>query len=184
MWGRKLIGGVSNRGLLLEDETSTNANLQEKRVVLYDPDAMIEMKSALCQGYLTLLTGACEQSKRKGQVADESAMTLAFLSLTNGNVVDACFGSSVSSKPSDQVKELIKEAKDAIDDAAHNNERVERIAVSSYKKAFETVVDQNKKLEKLNIITACFCEKKIRLNAVTQLHQDFRPLEQAIQSAF
>lgn len=170
--------------LLVGDDSSTGVGGSNKNVPLYDPVAMLELKSSLCEGYITLLTGACEQARVKNdREAREKALTLAFASLADGNVVDACFGMRISSKANSQTANLIKEAKIAIDEATNSNDRVECVAVEAYKNGFKTVIEMNTKLDKLNIFTACFFEKKIRKKATAKLENDFLQLEQAVAGA-
>lgn len=175
----------ASRPLLLSDDSSTGVGGSSKHVPLYDPLAMMQLNSSICQGYITLLTGACEQAKGGGndKEAREKALMLAFASLADGNVIDVCFGMRLSSKENSFATTLIKEAKSAIDETVTSNERIERVAVDAYKSAFQTVIDMNKKLDKLNIFTACFLEKKIRRKTTAKLENDFLQLEQAVTAA-
>jgi hypothetical protein len=182
--GKSMFKRDTSRPLLLADDSSTGVGGSSKNVPLYEPTAMLEMKSSICQGYITLLTGACEQAKGENvKEAREKALTLAFASLADGNVIDACFGMRISSKENSFARTLIKEAKSAIDEAVMSNERIERVAVEAYKNGFQTVISMNKELKKLNIFTACFLEKKIRRKAAAKLENDFLQLEQAVTIA-
>jgi hypothetical protein len=182
--GKSVFKRDGHRPLLLGDDSSTGIGGSSKNVLLYDTVAMLDLKSSICEGYITLLTGSCEQAKVKNDREErEKAFTLAFASLADGNVVDACFGMRISSKENNFTTTLIKEAKSAIDEAANFNERSERIAVEAYKNGFKTVIEMNTKLDKLNIFTACFLEKKIRNKATAKLENNFLQLEQAITGA-
>jgi hypothetical protein len=191
--GRSAFAKEAGRPLLLQDGSSTafgglggggGGGATKKTVVLYDMQVLMEMKSSLCQGYTTLLTGACAEQSADAPGLDEAktkALTLAFASLTSGNVIDACFGLTLSSKGDHAFTQtMIKEAKNALDAAATTNELVEKVAVDSYKNAFKAVIAMNHKLEKLNFFTQCFFEKTIRNTAMEQIQHDFFQLEHAI----
>lgn len=183
--GKSIFCRDASRPLLLSDESSTGVGGCTKKVPLYDPVAMMELKSSICQGYLTLLSGTSERAKSgDDKETRERAMELAYASLADGNVIDACFGMRIASKENSFATTSIKEAKNAIDEAATSSERVERVAVEAYKSGFQTVIETNSRLDKLNIFTACFLEKKIRRKATSKLENDFLQLEQAIAVAF
>jgi hypothetical protein len=172
--------------LLLTDDSSTGAGGGDghKVVPLYDANAMTELASTVCQGYITLLTGAVEQARGSSdKETQERVFQLAYAALTDGNVIDACFGVRISSKKNSAINTLIQEAKRAVDDAVSSNEHVGRVAIDAYKNGFGTVISMNKKLSKLNILTKCFLEKKIRNAARSKLATDFLQLEQAVTSA-
>jgi hypothetical protein len=182
--GKSNFQRAAGKPLLSRDESgslSADGGGKDKVILLYDTDVMLEMKSSLCEGYLTLLQGGCKQSKHtKNKVADQQALPLAYASLTDGNVIDACFGMKLSSKENGYATKMIKRAKAAIDKAEYTNEAVQSIAVEAYKNGFKSIIDMNKKLEKLNMFTACFFEKKIRRSAIANLGTSFEPLERAI----
>lgn len=182
----------ASQPLLLRDDSSHVFGAGGKRLPLYNYDAMLELSDSLCQGYIILLTGAAaggvEQPARiSGEAADhearERAYLLAFAALTDGNVIDACFGMRLSSKKNASVSKLIREAKSAIDEAFCANDRVGRLVVEAYQRSFETVIDTHKKMDKLNFFTRCFLERKIRNNARAKLATNFVPLEQAVAMA-
>jgi hypothetical protein len=177
----------ASRPLLATEESLSNVG-PSKFVALYDTAVMLEMKPSLAQGYLTLLQGNCEQpkqskSKKKSKAAREDALTLAFGALTDGNVIDAVFGmNSIAAKENAYASALIKQAKEALDDADLRNDNVREVAVEAYKNGFQTILEMNKSLDKLNFLTVCFLEKKIRNRAISQLAFVFQPLEQLISA--
>jgi len=175
---------------LLMSDTDTDVGGSFKHVQLYDDIVMLEMKKTLCQGYTTLLTGGLpvpEQPRKKKnkkgtrtKEADDPAVVLAFAALTTGNVIDACFGVTMASKPSANTVQLIKDAKSALFAADDASENAANIAVGAYKAAFKTIIAMNEKLDKLNFFTRCFKEGKIRKKTSKQLEADFYMLEQIV----
>jgi hypothetical protein len=183
--------------LLNDDGSSTGFPVESFNsgggIKLYDASVMLELPKSVCEGYVTLLTGgaAAEQpTQRQTRRADDddkeqAALPLAYAALTGGNVIDACFGARPGSSTAQQARTLsttlTKEAKEKLDQVAEDDERVEKIAVLAYLQAFRTIIKMHKDIAKLNIITVCFCRKKIRTKATAQLAIDFSQLEQALK---
>lgn len=177
---------------LLVSDTDTDVGGSFKHVQLYDDMVMLEMKKTLCQGYIVLLTGGLpvpeqprkkKKKNKKGQrvkEADDPGIVLAFAALTTGNVIDACFGVTMASKPSARTVQLIKDAKSALFAADDASENAAKIAVEAYKAAFQTVIAMHARLDKLNFLTKCFHEGKIRKRTCKQLESDFYMLEQIV----
>jgi len=185
---KKSAGGTS-KPLLTTLDNDTDIGGSFKHVQLYDDMAMMEMKTSICQGYITLLTGGIplpeqpkkKKNKKKGADAvEDPSVVLAFASLTTGNVIDACFGVSMSNKGSAHVQQLIKETKAALFAANDASERAPSTAVDAYKAAFKTVIDMNKAIDKLNFFTRCLNEGKLRKRACKQLELDFAALAQIV----
>jgi hypothetical protein len=183
--GKAMFKRDASRPLLLGDDSSTGVGGSSKHVPLYDAVSMMEINSSICQGYVTLLTGTCEQAKggSEQKEAREKVLTVAFASIADGNVIDACFGVRISTKENAFATTLVKEAKSAIDEAVTANENIERVAVEAYKKGFQAVIEMHKRLDKRSIFTGCFKEKKIRREAKTKLETAFFQLEQAVTSS-
>lgn len=181
--GRKAFEKSSDRPLLMSDDSDSAYDRDTSIIPLYDMLVMTEMASSLCQGYITLLTGTSEQPK-DAEEQEEKALPLAFASLTDGNVIDACFGVKVSAPASGIIETLIKEAKTALDDAVDSNENIAKTAVIAYKQAFENIVSTNNKLDQLNIFTRCFLETKIKQKGRKAIETAFEPLENAIRMPF
>jgi hypothetical protein len=177
--------------LLNDDGSSTGFPVESFNGVgikLYDPSVMLELPKSVCEGYVTLLTGGATaeqpaQRRRADDEKEEAALPLAYAALTGGNVIDACFGARPGSPTQARTfsTTLTKEAKEKLDKVAEDDERVEKIAVAAYLQAFRTIIKMHNDIAKLNIITACFCTKKIRTKATTQLAMDFSKLEQALK---
>ena len=186
------MGGSGNKSPLLSDtDTDVGGRSLKQEIQLYDDLAMLQMKKSLCQGYIILLTGGVpppeqplkKKKNKKGKRckdADDPAVVVAFAALTTGNVIDACFGVTMASKPSPQVVSLIKEAKSALFAADDASENAAKLGVDAYKAAFQTIVRMHDKLAKLNFFTKCFNEGKIRNQASKQLESDFYMLEQIV----
>jgi len=179
----------ASKPLLVSDNKTDVGDGSFKHVQLFDELSMMEMKKSLCEGYITLLSGGAsapeqplsKQSKKKQQ--QDPAVVLAFASLTTGNVIDACFGVTMASKKSQHVQQLIKDAKNALENASDADARVSAVAVYAYLTAFKTVTDMTTKIDKLNFFTKCFSEGKIRKKASQKLREDFASLEQIIAGA-
>jgi hypothetical protein len=133
--------------------------------------------------------------KSQQQQQEDEFMSLAFASLTDGNVIDACFGvcgiqsSSTSSNGVSSTKKakntiherMVRDAKNAISTAASNNDTIKVQTVQSYRKAFQIIVDTRQKLKKLNICTRCIYSAKIRDDAIVALQTIFGPIERSVQ---
>lgn len=174
--------------LLNDDGSSTGFRADETfngGIRLYDASVLLELSKSVCEGYVTLLTGggSPEQARQTTRIIDDPALTLAYASLTGGNVIDACFGARPGSSTEAQTfaVTLTKEAKEKLNQVADDDERVEKIAVEAYLEAFRTVIQMHTDIAKLNIITACLCTKKIRNKAKTKLGNVFFKLEQALK---
>jgi hypothetical protein len=175
--------------LLNDDGSSTGCRDQPFNggIRLYDSAVLLELPTSVCKGYVTLLTGgdSPEQARTSAKIDDDKALTLAYASLTGGNVIDACFGARPGSSKESRTfaATLTKEAKEKLDQITDDDERVEKIAVEAYLAAFQTVINMHNDISKLNFITACFCTKKIRNKAVKKLETDFFELEQALNNS-
>ncbi|CAJ1931892.1 unnamed protein product [Cylindrotheca closterium] len=88
--------------------------LQERDILdkLYDAESMMEIEKSVAQGYITLLGG--------NQDADADP-ALSFMALTQGNVIDACFGVSSASMSRGEVTpnmQAARAAKALLDESA------------------------------------------------------------------
>jgi hypothetical protein len=185
--------------LLLNDDGSSSGFREDEAfnngagIKLYDASVMLELPKSVCQGYVTLLTGgaptaeqpvATRPPRQRIKDAKEAALPLAYASLASGNVIDACFGARPGSPTQARTfaTTLTKEAKEKLDKVAEDDERVEKIAVEAYLEAFRTIIKMHDDIGKLNVITACFCTKKIRRKAADKLATDFSKLQDALKS--
>lgn len=156
---------------------SSELLLRENEVLkkLYDADAMMCIQKSVARGYIALLGGLDETSD----------LSLSFMSLTQGNVLDACFGvvdASVRRREETPATRSSKAAKEMLDDSAAttNSDQFKQLAVTSYRSGFEEVVAHNEKMGKLNCITRCFRSKKIRRKTEKQLRVAFMELAKAV----
>jgi hypothetical protein len=161
----------SNELLLKENEI-----LNKK---LYDAEAMMSIKKTVAHGYIALLGGLDKKSD----------LALSFMAITQGNVLDACFGvaenASVRRKEETPATRSAKAAKELLDECAAttNSDEFEQLAVTAYCTAFKEVVAYNDKMGKLNCITRCFRSKKIRKKAENQLRVAFTELAKAVSES-
>ncbi len=174
----------SNEGL--PEPPSSSGRKPVTSIALYDPNSILELSSSLCQGYVTLLSA--------GKASDQANdIALACASVTDGNVIDACFGIvnfSSASKASEFTKQRIKDAKDIIDalidsDFHHDAENegeisLEEVVVRAYRTAFESIINMNDRTKRLNFIAKCFCHQRIRRQTVESIRENFHPLQQNI----
>jgi hypothetical protein len=169
--------------------------LESKNVRLYDADCLVSVNDDIVYGLLIILGGPSEQSLQKASIydqksgLDEDAINLGFLAITEGNVLDACFGGHVMSAvasakgaSSPQVQKQVKMVKSLLLDAADHNDDIRRLAVSTYRSAFFEVRSFHKKVSHLNFITRCFFYHKYRAEAHEILKTCFANLEEVIQN--
>ena len=145
-------------------------NSHNDEIILYDQTAMWEIKSHIADGYVSLLK------------TDDKE--LAFFALTQGNVVDACFGISSFAKDRDHKgAAFARKAKGLIDQAADTSEGVKKTAVETYRKAFETLIQTHDKKKKIFFLFRCFFSGGIQKRGQKAIEDAFLPLEEAIQSS-
>ena len=168
----------------------SNAPLVSKSIQLYDPDCLMVMDRQVAKGFVTILggsstpeqplsRGAGKAGKDAGAIADPS---LAFLALTEGNTIDACFGvSSISSKDA-RGKMYAKEVKSMLLAASDSNDDIRRKAVLTYLEAFRIAIRFHDKASNLNFFTRCFCYGKLQKKCVKELKENFEYLDEAIQA--
>ena len=165
---------MTTKGGLLERE-------QKILSKLYDAEAMMSIKANVASGFIVLLGGVeLVQNKPKSKTQKEADISLGFLALTQGNVLDACFGVTNPNRREDTpATRSAKEAKELLDESA-SSDLFRQTAVKSYLEAFRIVVDHHEKMNKLNCITACFRSKKIRRNTERELAGAFLRLGKAV----
>ena len=119
----------------------------------------------------------------------DDAIALAFMSLTDGNVVDALFGvqsrggSRRSKETSKFAYEAARAAKEALREASYSSEAVPRIAVEAYELCFEVIIDYHTRLDKLGFFTQCYQREIIRGEAEDSLEEAFSILREAVEAA-
>lgn len=146
---------------------------------LYDINCMLAIDGQMAQGYAILLSGTAQDPSRasKEEPSQQSIM-LGFAALTDGNVVDACFG--IREKSSEQGVRQAKGVKAVLGDAAMMNSKVPRIAVTGYSKAFRVIMKFQQEVGKLNFITRCFRYGGVQKNAIVELQEAFAPLREVM----
>lgn len=171
---------------------------------LYDPELLLDLDPEIASGYIVLMGGyparkkgrkssSCGNSEESGlletqsQKLDQGAINLAFLALTEGNVLDACFGSkgqvNADVAPTSRAGKHANEAKKMIDTAVRSSDSVREIAVKCYQQAFRVVLQYNEDSQALNFITRCYRWKHVRQHAENSLIETFRPLGEAIEAS-
>jgi len=134
------------------------------------------ISGTVAHGYLVLLGGA-----NNGKPNDpEKDISLAFMAIAHGNVLDACFGvEHASRRENTPATRAVREAKQIMEDCgASDSFRVG--AVEAYATAFRAVIDYRRKYDRLNCITRCFRAKKLRVKCETRLRDSFLGLAKAL----
>ena len=159
--------------------TSTDALLQESRTLqkLYDAECMMSISQTIAQGYLVLLGGVEEAPKG----APPKDISLAFMALAHGNVLDACFGvHNASRREETPATRAARQAKELIDEYGNSSDSFRAAAVQAYANAFQAVIAYRQKYDRLNCITRCFHAKSLRLKCERELRESFLNLAKSI----
>jgi hypothetical protein len=167
---------------------------------------MLVMDRPMAQGFVALLGGgggavpeqpqpaSSKKKKSNGSATtasttnnnntlDDSAVTLGFLALTEGNSIEACFGVSSITMKDARGTIYAKEVKRLLIAAADSNDDIRRLSVSSYQEAFRIVIKFHDKSKKMNCLVHCFCFGKLQKKTMKQLAANFEHLEEAIHTA-
>ena len=153
------------------------AQIMEEAIQLYDPTSLLEMDLAKAQGYAILLQGSADMG---GKMISKQSVLLAFSALTDGNVLDACFGTLNNNKEaSPQALRKVKDVKRILGDAA-DGRNVPAVAVAAYAGAFRVVLKYKTAANKLNFITRCFFYSGIKKTAIKELTESFAALQKLI----
>eukprot|EP00536_Pseudo-nitzschia_multiseries_P008578 jgi/Psemu1/305812/fgenesh1_kg.219_\ len=171
---------------------SSSENLLKKEKThakLYDVESMLDIKASEATGYIILLKGSPpspkgDSKKEEGpKKKEENDLTLAFMSLTSGNVIDSCFGVVNPSRKEDTpARRSAREAKMLLEEC-DANDAFRQIAVSSYCEAFTVVIRHQEKMGKLNCITRCFRSKSIRNETMEGIRKAFVSLVTAVEES-
>jgi len=133
-------------------------------------------------------SGGDTSSTNNTRIPDD-AIALAFMSLTDGNVVDTLFGVQGrggikrAKETSKFAYEAAREAKEALREASYSSEAVPRIAVEAYELCFEVVIDYHNRLDKLGFFSQCYQREVIRGEAEEGLEEAFAILREAVEAA-
>uniref|UniRef100_A0A7S1ZIR2 Uncharacterized protein n=1 Tax=Trieres chinensis TaxID=1514140 RepID=A0A7S1ZIR2_TRICV len=183
----------------------------------YDPCSTLLISRQLADGYLILLSGGIitaaklEKTRKRKCVTDnkssdggsepsgepssqesdvpETALFLAFASITDGNVIDSTFGVRTvgggkrSKDTSSYAFNAAQAAKEMLREAAESSESVAGLAVETYKKCFEIILDYNDKLDGLGFITWCYRHQAIEKDALDDLEENFQMLAEAVEAS-
>ena len=145
---------------------------------LYDPEAMLSIKPAVAQGFISLLGDAQDSQGKKAR--KQADLSLSFLALTEGNVLEACHGVvNASRRENTSATRAVRAGKDLLGDIALANDSFPRIAVEAYCEAFHVVVNYDEDLRNLNCITRCFRKKSITKKAEKSLRSAFVKIAEA-----
>ena len=166
---------------------SRDALLTESQTLdkLYDAESMMMVTQSVAKGFVVLLAGTepADRSasiKKSGKKKEERDISLAFMALVQGNVLDACFGvENASRRQNTPASRASKEAKQMIEVSA-TTDKFRSLAVSTYYDAFKVVAEYRTNYDKLNCITRCFKAKKLAKVCETDLRQAFLGLAKAI----
>lgn len=160
---------------------------------LYDADCMLAIDGSVANGYVVLLNnGASSSPKSKGtkgnkkqkksKGTDRSDNALAFMALTSGNVLDACFGvanPSARRREETPATRKAQAAKTMLDECA-TTDSFRSTAVEAYCDAFKVITVHDKEMRKLNCITRCFLARKVRRQTEANLRSAFSNLAKAV----
>eukprot|EP00978_Attheya_sp_CCMP212_P030628 scaffold113397_cov62-Attheya_sp.AAC.1 len=176
---------------------------------LYDAESVLEIPRDVASGFLILLSGGNfnkkstkgkkqkktrettggEKTSEGSADIDESTLALAFLALTDGNVVDACFGVQQRGRgrsrgdTSSRSYNSSKAAKQAIAEASHSSDAVRLMAVEAYGDAFRSVVEYQSALHDMNFISWCFRYANVHKAAEKHLNESFERLNEALAAS-
>jgi hypothetical protein len=172
----------------------------------YDSQELLAMDRNVANGWIIFLGGCRSQGskdarkKKKGgdnegegtenkKAEGPKSFDLAFLALTSGNVIDACFGvkthvsAAEADRRADRAARTANVVKTMLKEVDRSSEAVREIAVTAYIKAFQVVVQYDQDMKSLNFITRCFRWKPIRHRAEESLFEAFQPLNEAFEAA-
>ena len=157
-------------------------NSRDEEIILYDMAAMVTMNAQIANGYVALLTPSKNAGKKKKD--RENAYMVAFMALTDGNVVDACFGLQSYSRDRDHNGTVFcRRAKTLISEAADASDAVSQLAVDTYREAFVIVTETEQKLRKMNFLIRCFFSGGILRRQREAIQKAFQRLEESIQAS-
>jgi hypothetical protein len=167
----------------------------ERIVQLYDPTCMLKIDQQIARGFVVLMAGAAADAssgeasgkkKKKKNKIERTALELGFMAITDGNVVETCFGVSTSpvaaSMRESAASKHARNVKLLLSEAADSNEQIPRIAVLTYQQAFRVVVHFHDEIAKLNFFTSCFKYGRIQHDAQEALRVTFQQLTSAVES--
>ncbi|MGK3740832.1 MAG: hypothetical protein ACI90V_007682 [Bacillariaceae sp.] len=181
---------------------------EELRSKLYDAESIMTVKGSVANGYVVLLKGSPptpekkqsnnmkkknknkkksnENNNNNNNIDNNNNDALAFMALTSGNVLDACFGVTSATRRNADITPAchrVNDAKNLLEDRDLTSDSFRRTAVAAYCDAFQVIIVHNEKMNKLNCITRCFKSSKIRRQTEEDLRIAFSPLITAIEES-
>mmetsp|Transcript_12412 Transcript_12412/g.18132 ORF Transcript_12412/g.18132 Transcript_12412/m.18132 type:complete len:201 (-) Transcript_12412:376-978(-) len=179
----------------ISDDASSIGAVAMKASPFYDSLATLDIHPDIARGFLILLTNGAidEETSNAGESSsqleeDEEKNELAFLAITDGNIVDACFGvekrvkKRFSSKKS-PAQESSRKCKEALREAAEINESIRSLAIEAYSECFRVVIKFDKDVRALGMVTWCMKHCTITSNAVKRLEEVFKLLDESMSTA-
>lgn len=168
--------------------TSRDALLTQSQSLdkLYDAESMMNVNLSIAKGFVVLLSGteprdpSSKGKKSKKKKKNTKDISLAFMALVQGNVMDTCFGVENASRREDTPATRAAKAAKEIIELCATTEKFRSLAVSTYHEAFKVVVEYRTKYEKLNCITRCFKAKKLAIVCEVDLRECFLKLAKAV----
>mmetsp|Transcript_28126 Transcript_28126/g.32115 ORF Transcript_28126/g.32115 Transcript_28126/m.32115 type:complete len:167 (-) Transcript_28126:286-786(-) len=139
---------------------------------LYDDNIMLDMSVEKAKGYLVLLRGD----------GSDDARRLAFVALTDGNVIDACLGTNFPKREGVQYY-LARQTKNILAEASDISMAIPKLAVESYLRGMTIIVDYNAKIDRVFFCFRCFIRGNIRRKTKQELQQNFSLLQEALQAS-
>lgn len=136
-------------------------------VILYDANVMVDMDPDKIHGFLVLLQG------------DE---TLAFMALTDGNILDACVGAPTARREGARYQ-IARQAKQALAASVDSSDAIAPLAVLTYKKSLSIVQDHYARISKTFFCCRCFVQGRIKQKATQDIKEAFRMLEEAVAAS-
>lgn len=159
---------------------SADALLQESGTLqsLYDAEGLMSISGTVAHGYFILLGGAGGGENS----AQEQDVSLAFMALTQGNVMDACFGVYDLQRRHEETpaSQAATAAKRMMEERGQESPAFQVVAVRAYHEAFSAVVAYRTKYERLNCLTRCFWAKSLQRSCEMQLKESFLNLARAM----
>jgi hypothetical protein len=189
----------------LTSATAT-ANAASSVLPLYDPACIILMDKQLARGYITLLSGKAppipeqpsflqSSSKTKNTIEHvaEDAVTLGFIAVTDGNVIEACFGIKQQQQRqkvdknynnnNNHAHKTVQKVKELLREASYVSDAIPQLAVEAYWNAFGIVLSLHEQVDKLNFVTRCLFYPCLVKKALDDLKAAFGPLEEALRDS-
>ena len=135
-------------------------------LVLYDADCALDMDTDKIKGFLVLLQN------------DE----LAFSALTDGNIVDACLGAPPLRREGERYLRT-RDAKNALAAASDTSDSIGPLAITTYKRGFDIVLQHQTKVQKTHVCCRCFVQGRMRKAAKANLQETFALLHEAVKAS-